>query len=216
LVNSKIALVTGNAKGIGKALSDWLKKNGYEVPLVLRSKDYDITLPDTATKLADLIIKDYGRIDLLINNVGNYIPKYIYEMTVTEWHEMMNSNFNSAFYLSKAFLPHLRATQGQIINMGFAGLSKLSPNPRVIAYQSAKTGLLLLTKGMALEEAKYGLRVNMISPGSMINTVVHSGLDRIPLGRLGEYSEIISVLEMILSNQYLTGQNIEVAGGYGL
>ncbi|MEY3369413.1 MAG: hypothetical protein RLZZ361_83, partial [Cyanobacteriota bacterium] len=101
--------MTGNGKGIGKAVSDWLKENGYQVPLVLRSKDYDITLPDTATKLADLIIKDYGRIDLLINNVGNYIPKYIDEMSVTEWHEMMNSNFNSAFYLSKAFLPHLRA-----------------------------------------------------------------------------------------------------------
>jgi len=216
LDSNKIALVTGNAKGIGKALSDWLLENGYQVPLVLRSKDYDITRPQTATALVDLIIKNHGRIDLLINNVGNYIPKYIDEMTITEWQEMMNSNFNSAFYLSKAFLPHLRATQGQIINMGFAGLAKLSPNPRVIAYQAAKTGLLVLTKGMALEEAKYGLRVNMISPGSMINTVVHSGLDRIPLGRLGEYHEIISVLEMILSNQYLTGQNVEVAGGYGL
>lgn len=213
---TKIALVSGNGKGIGKALTDWLCQNGYEVPLVIRSKDYDLTRPETATQLADLIIEKHGQIDLLVNNVGNYITKYIDEMTVDEWHEMINSNFNSAFYLSKVFLPFLRKSQGQIINIGFAGLGKLSPNPKVIAYQAAKTGLLILTKGMAVEEANYGVRVNMISPGSMINTVTHGGLDRIPLGRLGEFSEIVSVLEMVLENQYLTGQNIEVAGGYGL
>lgn len=216
MVSNKIALVTGNAKGIGKALSDWLVANGYSVPYVLRSKDFDLACPQSALKLAQELISTHGRIDLLINNVGNYVSKYIDEISLEEWHDMINSNLNSAFYLCKAFLPHLRLSKGQIVNLGFAGLGKLSPNPNVIAYQVAKTGLLVLTKGMAVSEAKHGLRVNMISPGSMINTVVHGGLDRIPLGRLGKYEELISVLEMVLNNQYLTGQNIEVAGGYGL
>lgn len=219
MVNSntkKIALVTGNAQGLGKELSDWLGAHGYEQPLLVRSADYDLRKPEAAARLFDTVLAQYGRLDLLVNNLGNYVAKYIDEISLAEWHEMMDTNLNSAFYLSQLALPHLRASRGQIVNIGFAGLGKFSPYPNVIAYQAAKAGLLVLTKGMAKAEAEYGVRVNMVSPGSMVNTIKHNAVDKIPMGRLAEFDEVILAIEFVLENNYVTGQNLEVAGGWDL
>jgi 3-oxoacyl-[acyl-carrier protein] reductase len=215
-MNKKIAVVTGNAKGLGLAISENLAQHGYLRPETIFSKDYDLNKASNAEKLIQGTIDKYSQIDLLINNVGNYIAKDIDEMSIEEWHEMMNSNLNSAFYMCKYALPYLRQSQGSIINIGFASLEKFSPAVRVIAYQVAKTGLLTLTKGLAKAEAPKGVLINMISPGHLENTIVNNAMNEIPLGRLGRLEEINHTINYLLNNKYITGQNIEVAGAWGL
>jgi 3-oxoacyl-[acyl-carrier protein] reductase len=213
----KIALVTGNRTGIGKAISEFLVLNGYEVPLELRSKDYDLRQSKDCQKLAKDFIDKYGQIDLLVNNVGNYETGYIDECSADSWREMFASNTDSVFFLTKYLLPELRKSKGKILNLGFCGLEKLSAPADHIAYQAAKTATLVLTKAIAKEEAVNGLTVNMISPGSMENTIeTDDCLLRIPMNRLGTLTELCSIVGLIISNDYLTGQNIEIAGGRAL
>ncbi len=212
----KIAIVTGNARGLGQAISANLLAHGFAQPEIIRSKDYDLTQSESAERLVVDTISKYGRLDLLVNNVGNYIAKSIDDISIEDWQEMMNSNLNSSFYMTKYALPYLRQSHGRIINIGFAALDKFSPAPRVIAYQVAKTGLLTLTKGLAKAEAVNGVLINMISPGHLENTVVNDAIEDIPLGRLGALAEVNQTLNYLLTNDYVTGQNIEVAGGWGL
>lgn len=213
----KIAIVTGNFKGLGKAVSESLIELGYKEPMLIRSKDFDLTKVNDCQKLVNLVLEKYGRIDLLINNIGDYERGYIDECSIESWQRMFDSNLNSAFYMSKFALSSLRYSKGKIINIGFCGLAKLSPPAELLAYQIAKTGLLALTKAMAKAEAINGLTVNMISPGSMENTVeLDTELVKIPMARFAELQEVVNAVEFILSNDYVTGQNIEVAGGRAL
>jgi len=216
-MSSKVAIVTGNAKGLGLAISEYLAQNGYKKLEIIRSKDYNLKNFEDCQKLVENTRERYGGIDLLVNNLGNYETGYIDKISVENWQEMMDSNLNSAFYMSKLCLQNLREHKGKIINIGYCGLEKLSPPTEQIAYQVAKTGLLTLTKGMAKEEAQYGVTVNMLSPGSLENTVETKDiLEKIPMKRFGSLDEAIRIIEFFLNNNYITGQNIELAGGRAL
>lgn len=216
-MSKKIALVTGNHKGLGKAISERLVELGYEKPLEIRSKDFDLTKSEDCLRLVSLVIEKYGRLDLLVNNVGDYRKGYIDECSIEDWHAMLDSNLNSAFYLSKFAIEYLRKVKGKLINIGLCGLGKLSPPPELLAYQVAKTGLLALTKTMAKAEATNQVTVNMISPGSLENSVEgQAALPRIPMGRLGSLDEVVRAVEFIVANDYVTGQNVEIAGARGL
>ena len=213
---TKIAIVTGNAKGLGKRISERLVDLGYHVPDTIRSADYDLSEAAAAARLVEDTITKYGRLDLLVNNLGNYVAKSIDDISVTEWQDLIGSNLNASFYLSKFALPHLRKTKGKIINIGFASLENYSPEPNIIAYHTAKMGLLSLTQGLAKAEASQGVLVNMVSPGSMENTVKHNAISKIPLGRLATLDEVTDAVLFLISSDYITGQNLEVAGGWGL
>ena len=102
---NKIAIVTGNHVGLGKAFSDHLETLGYKKPAVIRSKDYNVKKPEDCKRLVDEVLAIEGRIDLLINNVGNYITGYLDDYEIDSWQEMMESNLNSAFYMTKYALP---------------------------------------------------------------------------------------------------------------
>ena len=216
-MGTKVAIVTGNAKGLGASISDYLSENGYKKLEIIRSKDYNLKNFDDCAKLVKNTQERYGSIDLLINNLGNYETGYIDKISIESWHEMIDSNLNSAFYMSKLCLQNLRENKGKIINIGYCGLEKLSPPTDHIAYQIAKTGLLTLTKAMAKEEAQHGVTVNMLSPGSLENTIeTRNVLEKIPMKRLGSLDEAVKVIEFFLNNSYITGQNIELAGGRAL
>jgi NAD(P)-dependent dehydrogenase (short-subunit alcohol dehydrogenase family) len=227
----KIAIVTGNYKGLGKAISELLPSLGYESPLVIRRTDYDLCDAKASERLVHDVIAQYGRLDLLVNNVGDFIYKNISDISVTEWHEMMNSNLNSAFYMCHYALPHLRtaaASRGaseiglrslhptHILNIGYTGAEHFRSYPNTTAYQAAKAGLLTLTKGLAKAEAPNNVLVNMLSPGHLENSVGPYNVESIGLKRLATMAEACSVAELLITHTYLTGQNIEVAGGWGL
>ena len=214
---SKFALVTGNTQGIGKAITEFLVQHGYQVPMQLKSEDYDLRKSGDCKKLAQDFIANYGQIDLLVNNVGNYETGYIDEFTEEQWHEMFSSNADSCFFMTKYLIAELRRTKGKIINLGFCGLEKLSAPANHFAYQAAKTVVLTMTKALAKAEAVNGLTVNMISPGSMENTIESKDcLERIPMQRLGKLDELCQIVKLIIENDYLTGQNIEIAGARAL
>ncbi len=219
MVAKKIAIVTGNHKGLGKAISEALIEHGYEQPLVVRSSDYDLRTAEAAERLVNDTITKYGRLDLLINNVGDFIHKDIGELSIEEWQEMINSNLNSAFYVCHYALPHLRQLHSlpkHILNIGYAGMEHFRTYPSTTAYQAAKAGLLVLTKGLAKAEGANNILVNMLSPGHMENSIAPYNLDNISLGRLATLEEASSAAMFLINHSYITGQNLEVAGGWGL
>lgn len=216
MTGTKVAIVTGNNTGLGRALTERLPEIGFRRPEIVRSSDYDLKYSESARKLVKETVERFGEIDLLINNVGNYINKPISQFSFEEWDEMIASNLNSAFYLSQAALPYLRETKGRILNIGFASMESLDPSVNVTAYQAAKTGLLVMTRGMAKEEAANGVLINMLSPGYMENTVMDPFMPKMPLNRFATLDEAVSAAFFLIQSDYITGQNLELAGGWGL
>lgn len=233
------ALVTGAARGIGQAIALRLAQGGYSVAV-----HYNTSRPDaeyTCTQLEALGVKaialqadlrdssqaqklvqtaatELGGLGILVNNVGNYIKKPLADLSLTDWHEMLNSNLNNTFYTCHAALPIMRAQQyGRIINLGFAGAQNLQARPTILPYVIAKTGVILLTKAIAQAEASYGITANLVSPGVIENSL-SKPLELIPAGRLGTLKELTDAVWFLLQpdSGYITGQVLEVAGGFNL
>lgn len=235
----QIAVVTGAAKGLGRAVALHLAKKNYKVVLHYHKSKEDATIVQQEIEnfggnatifQADLNEKigienlisfaetTFGRIDVLINNVGNYLKKDILEVEYEEWNDIMNNNLTSAFYLSKLSAKIMQKQQfGRIINLGFASVGQIQAEPMILPYFIAKTGVLLLTKSLAKELAKDNINVHLISPGVLENSI-SKPLEEIPKGRLATFEEFCNVLDLLISkeNDYLTGTHIEIAGGWRL
>lgn len=150
----------------------------------------------------------------LINNVGNYLVASSLNTSFEEWRSLFQENLHAPFFLCKALAPQLMANKGHIINIGTSGL-KNSAHTYSAAYALTKQALLGLTLSLARELAPTGVSVNMVSPGELDISVDHTAL---PMGRPATCSEVTRVIAFLLdpANHYITGQNIEVAGGLGL
>ncbi|MFC1564053.1 SDR family NAD(P)-dependent oxidoreductase [candidate division KSB1 bacterium] len=239
---TKTALVTGSSRGIGEETASQLGKKGLNVIInYLNSADKADRLKDkiissggnAATVKADVtkadevkqLIKEgrriFGKIDILINNVGDFLYKDLSDITIEDWDHMLSSNLNSAFYCTKEVLPDMRKQKwGRIINIGVAGLNKLAAQPMITPYMIAKTGLLQLTRSLAVSEALFGITVNMVSPG-MIDCGNYSAafmkrvVNEIPAGRLGSPSDIANAVLFLVEERssYITGADLEVCGG---
>lgn len=213
---AKVAIVTGNHKGLGRAISEFLPTIGYEIPLLIKSDEYDLREKHVCDRLVNTVLDKFGRLDLLVNNLGNYTSGRIEETLEEDWHDVMDTNLNAAFYLSHSTIKELRKHHGRIINIGFAGLEKFSPHPNVIPYTIAKTGLLTLTRGLAKAEAHHKIMVNMLSPGHLENTIEPELVEKVPVGRLAKFDEALEVIKLLATTDYITGQNIELSGGFDL
>jgi 3-oxoacyl-[acyl-carrier protein] reductase len=232
----KVAVITGAAKGLGKAIAVFLSKEGYAVVVHYNKSEEEaravlatcrINSPASISVSADLkdekevkkmfdaIFKKFGRIDLLVNNVGNFLFKNFSQTSNSEFRDVLESNIHSTLYCSRAVLSIMRKQRsGHIINIGSAG----AENPKVLKkstpYYIAKTALVSLTKIMAWEEAKNGIHINMISPASMANDIFKKS--DFPMGRSAKHEDVIKVLKFLLSEDayYINGANIEVAGAF--
>ncbi len=232
----RIAVVTGAAKGLGKAfalsLADW----GYTVVVHYHNskKDADSGLaqikkkaPKSISLSANLknadevagmfgkIEKEYGKVDLLINNVGNFLYKEFNKTSIDEFVDIVESNVFATYFCSRHVLPMMRSTKsGYIINIGTVGVDTLTVREKSTPYFMAKNSLYFLTKAMAWEEAKNGIHVNMISPASL-ETDIFKPSD-FPMGRSAKYEDVVKVLRFLISDDayYINGANIEVAGGF--
>jgi 3-oxoacyl-[acyl-carrier protein] reductase len=232
------ALITGSAKGIGKAILLALAKNGYDVAVHYRSSlleaqavadeassygvktvilQADVTHSNEAQSLVQKAHETFGRLDVLVNNVGNYHKGPLNELGVEHWHEMLNSNLNTVFYTCQAAAPLMREKGGRIVNIGFAGAENLIARPRSVAYVIAKTGVLLYSKALAKSEAAHNITVNVVSPGVIENSISQPTED-IPMQRTGTFDELVSAVMYFLSPEarYVTGTNLQVAGGWNL
>lgn len=234
------ALVTGSAKGVGKAIALALAHDGYDVAVHYRSSrmaaeavaaqaaaagaatavlSADVRDEDQARSLVADAHTAFGRLDVLINNVGDYHHGPLDEVTGAVWRDMFASNLHSTFYTCQQAVDYLRESPvgGRIINIGYAGAEQVRARPGIAAYGIAKTGVILYSKALAKTLAADGITVNVISPGVLENSVSQP-VEEIPMGRLGTLDELVGAVRYLLSPAaaYVTGVTIEVAGGWNV
>lgn len=231
-----VAVVTGSARGLGSALAAELAKSGYSVVVNYRKSRRDAleTLQavrrwqrDSAAIRADVsdekavnrlfsaVLSSYGKVDVLVNNVGDFIYKPLASTTPREFSDVLESNLMTAVLCTAEVLPSMRKARfGRIINMGCAGCDRMVTPPRTTPYYIAKTGLLMLTRSLASSEIRFGITVNMVSPGVLETSVAK--LQRMPGGRHVRFSDVAGAVNFLVGpgSGYVTGANIEVSGGW--
>ncbi|MCO4770601.1 MAG: SDR family oxidoreductase [Deltaproteobacteria bacterium] len=234
-----VALITGGALRLGAHLARCLADDGWDVAVNYRSSaaeaealaaelrgrggnawalQADVSRRGDVAAMFASLAEGAGRLDLLLNNVGIYEPKPLSEVTPDDWDHAIGANLSGSFYCVHAALPLLREGGGNIITIGYAGLDALTAAPEAAPYQVSKVGMLVLTKALAKELAPEGVRANMISPGQLENSVdlPDDPATALPAGRAGTLDDIAGALRYLLGADYVTGVNIDVAGGYRL
>ncbi len=232
-----LAVVTGGTRNIGLAIAEALGGLGYRLVLVyradaeqaeiavdrlkalgmsVRAARADLTAEEDVRRLFDEVRNTEGRVDLLVNNVGDFLFKTLLETTLGEWEDVLRSNLTSAFLCTKASLPLLRDRGGQVISIASMHAETLRAVPNTLPYAIAKTGLVLLTKSLAKSEGRYGIRANAVCPGFVGSGVPpHVDSSAIPCGRPANPAEIAHVVRFLASDEasYVTGAVINVHGG---
>ena len=243
MLDGKVALVTGAASGIGKAIALKFASEGADVAftdLVIneaaqetiseiaafghRVKGYAsnaANFEETHT-VVDEILKDFGRIDILVNNAGITKDGLVMRMTEDQWDAVINVNLKSAFNFIHAVIPGMaRQKGGSIINM--ASIAGQMGNPGQVNYASSKAGLIAMAKSVAKEMGSRGIRANAIAPGFIVSEMTNAlpeavreeYIKVIPMKRGGTVDEIANTALYLASDlsSYVTGQVIAVNGG---
>src|ERR1700738_4440387 len=241
-LDGRIAVVTGGARGIGFETSKAFLENGAKVVIVdidtenghATAKNLgvefihgDVTDSKFVAKVATDVKDRYGRIDVAFNNAGiaHSVPGE--SSSDEEWHVIMNTNLHAVYYGCREFgRVMLEQGKGSIINTAsMSGIISNTPQPQS-AYNVSKAGVIMLTKSLAGEWAKRGVRVNSISPGYVGTEMTKIGMANsdwyadwmkfTPMGRVGEPREIATAVVYLASDasSYFTGSNLVVDGGY--
>ena len=245
-LEGKVALVTGGNSGIGRAIAELFAREKAKVVIA------DIKRGDTVQTIAkeggsatfiqaDLrddsqvkrlvagCVKKYGTLDIVCNNAGIELVGPLVETTEEEWDRVVDTNLKSVFLVSRHALPHMiEKRKGIIVNT--ASQLGIVARENLAAYSASKAGVILLTKAMALEHAKDGIRVNCVCPGAietpMINRILRFEsnskesrkllVGKHPIGRLGRPEEIAQAVLFLASERssFVTGAALVVDGGY--
>lgn len=231
----KVAVVTGASKGLGKAVALSLANEGYKVVVHFREsvKDAklvageidkisgalavgaDLTREEEVEAMFGKIVGKFKRVDVLVNNVGNFLYKKFGDTSNGEFRDVMESNIYSTLFCSRFALKQMRKQKsGHIVNVGSVGADRFTFRENSIPYFLAKNGVYILTKTMAWEEARNGIHVNMVSPASM-KTDIFAKND-FPMGRETQYRDVIDAVLFLISDKayYINGANIEVSGAF--
>ena len=241
----KVALITGGAKGIGRAIALDLAREGWDVALCFRTSrapadetaaaieregrralavQCDVSDPSAAEELVKRVERDWGRIDALINGAGPYHRINLLEESVDGWRSMFDNNLHPLFYLGRAVAPGMRQRGwGRIISFSMANADQQIAQPELTAHYIAKAGVLVLTRSLARVLAPHGVTVNAISPGfirsgSAPEAELAAMVKRIPAGYLGETADAVAVTRFLLSDaaRYVNGANIHLSGAWGI
>ena len=238
-MTQKVALITGGARGIGKATAELFIENGYHAILLDRDDAalfetasamqgstaylYDISNPQAGGEIAAKIRADFDRLDCLVNNAGVADFGPIEACDQTTWRKIMDTNLDGMFYLTQALTPLLKDSQGSIVNI--ASISGLRASTLRVAYGTSKAAVIQLTKQQACELGEFGIRANVVAPGPVktkLSIAVHTPEiiqayhDAIPLNRYGSERELAEVIYFLCSPKasYVTGQVVAVDGGF--
>ena len=232
-------LVTGSARGIGRALALRLGARGHEVMVHYRSSrteaaqtvaeihrsggkahlvSGDVTRPPEVDAMGGAVRERMGGLDALINNVGGFLAKDLDDLTPEEWEYQIASTVSATWYVSKAVLPMLRESGGRIVNFSDSGADRIEAQPRFVPYYVGKTGILILTRTMAVTEAPHGVSVNAVMPGIIENSDPLPPPREVPAGRHGSFDDVGAAVDFLLAPEagYLTGSFLQVGGGYNL
>lgn len=238
----KTAIITGGARGIGKAIVEKLASDGYniilnyfhseeqakEIKKQLNSRGSkveiykaDVSKREEAEDLVKFAKDTYGTVDILINNAGIDQWKLFCDITDEDWNYVISNNLTSVFYMTQEALKYMIPNKsGCIINISSIwGMTGASCE---VAYSVSKAGMDGLTKSLAKELAPSNIRVNSVAPG-IINTDMNKGLSKeeieeiksqIPLGKIGKPEDIAKCVSWLIEDEYTTGQIISPNGGW--
>ena len=231
---AKTAIVTGASRGIGAGLVEAFLERGYNVVANSRNitkanpfagapnvalVDGDIGDPGTAARIVDTALSRFGRIDVLINNAGVFIPKSFTDYTTEDFNTLVSTTLAGFLYVSQlAVKQMLRQKSGSIINVSTTLVDQPIAGVGAAVQIMLKGALNAVTRALAIEYAKEGIRVNTIAPG-VINTPMHKpethdflkGLH--PVGRIGEVKEIVDAALFLTDATFTSGEILHVDGG---
>jgi 3-oxoacyl-[acyl-carrier protein] reductase len=241
-LEGKGALVTGSSRGIGRVIALTLAAKGCSVAVNYLSNTWaadqvvekikalgksaksfqcDVSNFADVDKMISEVKSEFGRIDILVNNVGPFLYKTLFDTTIQDWHQILNSDLNSVFYCCKQVVPIMREQKsGVIVNIGGPNVERTQGYVRTCAYSVAKTGVVVFSKSLAKEEAPHGIRVNMVNPGfieteSYTDEMKKDMPKSVPLKRLGKPEDIANAVAFLASDEasYITGSMLDVHGG---
>jgi 3-oxoacyl-[acyl-carrier protein] reductase len=244
-MNQRVALVTGGARGIPRAVAVDLGRSGFSVAVCYRTSagdagrtvaeiektgvrglavQADVADPGQCSNLVDRVRDELGPVAVLVHGAGPYHRVPVLEETPEGWREMFDANLHAAFYLSRLIAPDMIAAGwGRIVTFSVVNADRVAAQPMVTAHFIAKSGLLSLTRTLARTLAPHGITVNAISPGyiesgSADTEDMTAMIPRIPAGRLGTVDDAVRVVRWLVSDQadYVNGTNIHLSGGWGL
>ena len=233
-ITQKTAIITGASQGIGAGLVEAFLKRGYNV--VANSRNItktnpfaaspnlalvggDIGDPKTAAKIVETAISRFGRIDSLINNAGIFIPKPFIDYTTEEFNALVSTTLAGFLYVTQLSVKQmLRQKSGSIVNVSTTLVDQPIAGVSAAVQIMIKGGLNSVTRALAIEYAKEGIRVNTVAAG-VINTPMHKpetleflkGLH--PVGRIGEIKEIVDAVLFLTDATFTTGEILHVDGG---
>ncbi|MBM3294478.1 MAG: SDR family NAD(P)-dependent oxidoreductase [Candidatus Aminicenantes bacterium] len=231
----RVALVTGGGRGVGRAIAAALAGPAEAVAVHVRrlgtdgeataglvrragaeSAVFEADLGDAvrARDLVRRVVRTFGRVDILVNNVGPILVKPWDALSAADWEAMVRGNLLSAYHCLKAVLPGMRRRRwGRIVNLGFGRIEQAAAFPTILPYAAAKAALLLLTRTAAAAEAGSGVTVNMVSPGLLEGGVLPAGRPVRP-SAVGRPSDVAAAVRFLASEEAsgTTGANVIVAG----
>jgi len=235
---SRVAIVTGGTRGIGEAISIMLNDKGYKVAANYGGNDerakeftertgipsykWDVSDFDACQAGVEKIKSDLGVVDIVVNNAGITRDGTLHRMDLSSWEQVINTNLGSCFNMCKATIEDMRANKfGRVVNIG--SINGQAGQYGQVNYAAAKSGIHGFTKAMSQEGAAQGITVNAIAPG-YINTdmvaavpenVLQKIVAKIPVGRLGEASEIARGVCFLVSDDagFVTGSTLSINGG---
>lgn len=236
----KPILVTGGGKGLGAEISKCLAKKKHDLVIHYKQSEreaknladnlsseygggYEVIYGDFSShkstqRLIENYLDKFPHTKGLVNNVGNYLIASLSETDASQWNGLFQTNFFAPIFLTRSLLPSLCKAKGCVVNIGLTGLKEGRGFTRAPAYAIAKSSLLFYTFSLAKELACENVRVNMISPGYMENAVDSIDFGHLPFKRAATLHEVAQITASLFDPEfgYVTGQNIEVAGGIGL
>lgn len=241
--DARVAVVTGGARGIGRAIGEWFLRHDHCVALLDRDRPVlertvaelampdrllavycDVSVPAQVAQAAEDVIARFGHVDALVNNAGVAVFKPVLETTFDDWRTVLATNLDGAFLCTQAFGAWMtQRGRGAIVNI--ASISGLRASTLRVAYGTSKAALIHMTKQHAVELGILGVRVNVIAPGPVdteMAKLVHSVAirsdyyDAIPLGRYGTTDEMAEVVGFLCSDaaRFVNGQVLAVDGGF--
>lgn len=240
---SKVAFITGGTRGIGKQIAITLAKDGYDIAINYRKENDDlenikdeiektnakflavkgdVTDFDSTQQMVNDIIKEYGKIDVLVNNAGITKDTLLVRMKKEEFEDVIDVNLIGTFNITKNVIPYMiKQKEGRIINI--SSIVGISGNAGQTNYSASKAGIIGFTKSLAKEVGSRNILVNAVAPGFIETQMTDILKDevkeeiskKIPLKRMGTVEDVANVVKFLTSedSSYITGQVIQVDGG---
>jgi 3-oxoacyl-[acyl-carrier protein] reductase len=223
--SGRTAVVTGGAQGIGAAIAKRLSAAGARVQVwdLDGSKKVDVADPDSVANATQAVLRELGKIDVLVNNAGIAgLNAPTVEYPIEEWERVLRINLTSQFLCCRAVAPHMvKAGYGRIVNI--ASVAGKEGNPNAVAYSASKAGVISLTKSLGKELAQTGVLVNCVTPAAaktaifdqMTESHIQYMLSKIPMNRFVNVDEIAALVGWLASEDcsFSTGGVFDISGG---